>query len=247
MHPCNAAARDTLLGVKVASYRARVDELDALRFECDGFLSGKERSPVEHDDLHMRCVGYEGAVAPSWQENLAPTFSAFPNASVVAFARHGAALRRGALLGSELGIFVGLWNSDFAIMERGESVYAATGSQPSIASGRLAFALGTQGPTLTVDTACSSALVALNCAGLSMGACKNAVVSAVNLVLSPSVSVPFAAVGMLSGDGRCKTFDARANGYVRSEGVSAAALSGAAEDTAASIVAAANIAWRRGH
>lgn len=94
MHPCNAAARDTLLGVKVASYRARVDELDALRFECDGFLSGKERSPVEHDDLHMRCVGYEGAAAPSWQENLAPTFSAFPNASVVAFARHGAALRR---------------------------------------------------------------------------------------------------------------------------------------------------------
>ena len=155
-------------------------------------------------------------------------------------ALHGAMLRRNLLFGRDLGVFVGMMNSDFAILHRSESVYAATGSQLSIASGRLAFALGTQGPAVTVDTACSSALVALDGAMLSLGhdACDSAIVPAVNLVLTPSVSLLFSAAGMLSAVGRCQTFDARASGYVRSEGVGAAALQGVSTcEAAASIVA----------
>ena len=86
-HPCNAADRAALAGVKVAAYRTRADELDALRFECDQLGSGKELSPGEHEDLMMRCPA-------SWAVRMDDTFERFPNASVVAFARHGQSLKR---------------------------------------------------------------------------------------------------------------------------------------------------------
>ena len=142
---------------------------------------------------------------------------------------HGAGLRRGELLGADLGIFVGLMNTDFASLANSANVYAATGSQVSIASGRLAFVLGTQGPCVSIDTACSSALVALDAAALNLRDCDTALAAAANLLLQPFVSLLFACAGMLSADGRCKTFDARANGYVRSEGIGAVALD--SEDT----------------
>ena len=139
-------------------------------------------------------------------------------------ATHGAALRRNALVGREIGIFVGLMNTDFAGLKATASVYAATGTQVSVASGRLAFVLGTQGPCASVDTACSSALVALDAAVLSLHTCHPSLAAAANLLLQPSLSLLFTRAGMLSADGRSKTFDTRANGYVRGEGVGAAAL-----------------------
>ena len=95
-----------------------------------------------------------------------------------------------------------------------------TGSQLSIASGRLSYTLGTQGPCASIATACSSAIVALDQALLNLraGTCTSLIVAAVNLILVPLVSLRFARAGMLSKDGRCKAFDSRANGYVRSEG-----------------------------
>ena len=73
-------------------------------------------------------------------------------------ATHVARLRRVELLGHDAGVFVGIMNTDFAVVTAGsESVYTATGSQLSIASGRLSFALGTQGPCATIATACASA------------------------------------------------------------------------------------------
>ena len=89
-----------------------------------------------------------------------------------------------------------------------------------------------QGPCATVDTACSSALVALDGAVLSLraGACStadSAIVAVANLLLVPIMSTLFARAGMLSPDGRCKSFDGRANGYVRCEGVGAAMLDSA--------------------
>ena len=137
---------------------------------------------------------------------------------------HSAALRRSEVLGHETGVFVGLMNTDFAGLAGNTSVYAATGTQVSIASGRLSFALGTQGPCVSVDTACSSALVALDAAVLSLSACGNAVAAAANMLLQPHVALLFARAGMLSADGRCKTFDTRANGYVRGEAIQAVAL-----------------------
>ena len=140
---------------------------------------------------------------------------------------HVAGTRRTDLLGQDVGVFVGIMNTDFAIVTAGsESVYTATGSQLSIASGRLSFALGTQGPCASIATACASALVALDLSLLNLraGTCSSLLVAAANLILVPVVSLRFARAGMLSKDGRCKTFDSRANGYVRSEGVGALAL-----------------------
>ena len=107
-------------------------------------------------------------------------------------ATHGAGLRRSELVGRDVGIFIGLMNTDFASLAGSASVYAATGTQVSIASGRLAFALGTQGPCASIDTACSSALVALDAAMLSLRTCDTALAAAANLLLQPFVSLLFA-------------------------------------------------------
>ncbi|KAL3926243.1 MAG: hypothetical protein SGPRY_003388, partial [Prymnesium sp.] len=142
-------------------------------------------------------------------------------------ATHSANMRRADLHNSGMGIYVGIMNADYARLTDSASVYAATGTQISMASGRLSFVLGVQGPCASVDTACSSALVAVNSAILSLSArvCDAALAAAANMILMPQVSLLFAKAGMLSSDGACKSFDARANGYVRSEGVSAAVLS----------------------
>jgi len=81
-------------------------------------------------------------------------------------AMHAATLRRAELLDRDVGMFTGIMNTDFQGFVGSVSVYAATGTQVSIASGRLSFVLGTQGPCASVDTACSSALVVINAAML---------------------------------------------------------------------------------
>ena len=146
-------------------------------------------------------------------------------------ALHASGRRRAALLGSGDCVFVGIERPDWALLQARaptgrSSVYAVTGDTASVASGRLAFVLGLQGPCVSVDTACSSALVALHgaWAATTCGECPGGLASAVSLKLVPQPSVAAAAAGMLSVDGRCKTWDVRANGYVRSEGVGACVL-----------------------
>jgi len=144
-------------------------------------------------------------------------------------ALHSAGRRRNELLqsGPALGVFVGITNTDFATkLAVQESVYTATGAAVSIAAGRISFVLGLQGPCQSIDTACSSAVVALHAASLSLAAddCDSALAGAVSLILSPRTTIAYAGAGMLSTDGRCKTWDAQANGYVRGEGVGAALL-----------------------
>ena len=87
-------------------------------------------------------------------------------------------------------------------------------------SGRLAYFLGTHGPSISMDTACSSSLVAVDraCRSLRDGECTLAITGGVNLILAPDLFVCTSKWGMLSPDGRCKTFDASANGFVRAEG-----------------------------
>ena len=144
-------------------------------------------------------------------------------------ALHGAGERREGLAGSLTGVFVGIASTDFAAALASQSVggvYAATGGAHSVASGRLSFALGLHGPCAAYDTACSSALVAGHAAlrSLQLGESSAALVSAVNVMLSPRVGLTFAVAGMTSVLGRSHTLDRRADGYARAEACTAAAL-----------------------
>ena len=99
-------------------------------------------------------------------------------------------------------------------------MYSATGNALSIAANRISYLLDTKGPSMAVDTACSSSLVALDLArqSLQCGESAMAIVGGVNLILSPEPSLVLARRQMLAPDGKCKVFDASANGYVRGEG-----------------------------
>ena len=86
--------------------------------------------------------------------------------------------------------------------------------------GRLSYHLGLQGPSIAIDTACSSSLVAVHlaCQALRFGECDLAIAGGVNLILTPEMNINFSKARMMAADGRCKTFDAAADGYVRGEG-----------------------------
>jgi acyl transferase domain-containing protein/surfactin synthase thioesterase subunit len=134
-----------------------------------------------------------------------------------------ACLQPDKLKGSKTGVFIGIIGSDFATLPRDHnemSLYAATGSLANIASGRLAYVLGLQGPAVSVDTACSSSLVAthLACESLLNGESDLAISGGVGLMLSPYPFVALCSLKALAKDGRCKPFDAMGDGYGRGEG-----------------------------
>jgi acyl transferase domain-containing protein/protein-L-isoaspartate O-methyltransferase len=135
------------------------------------------------------------------------------------------------LMGTRTGVFVGICNSDYAQMlmsgdPENIDAYVSTGNAHSVASGRISYLLGLQGPSLSVDTACSSSLVAVHLAVQSLrnGECRLALAGGVNVILAPDVTVTLSKAKMMSSNGRCKAFDADADGFVRSEGVGAVAL-----------------------
>ena len=130
------------------------------------------------------------------------------------------------------GIFVGISTNDYAQLQftpgdhRAINPWSATGGVASIAANHLSYCLNLHGPSFAVDTACSSSLLALHlaCQSLDRGECPVALVGGVNALLLPTPFVSFSRSGMLSPDGRCKAFDARANGFVRAEGAGVVAL-----------------------
>ncbi|TVP42185.1 MAG: polyketide synthase, partial [Gemmatimonadales bacterium] len=129
------------------------------------------------------------------------------------------------LAGTDTGVFLGIAGSDhYQLHRRGGlaalDAYTASGSAHSVAAGRLSFVLGLQGPSMPVDTACSSSLVAVHLAvrSLRSGECRMAITGGVNLILSPDTTIALSRTRMMAPDGRCKAFDARADGFVRGEG-----------------------------
>ncbi|MEP7308970.1 MAG: MupA/Atu3671 family FMN-dependent luciferase-like monooxygenase [Acidobacteriota bacterium] len=152
-----------------------------------------------------------------------------------------AALAPSSLAGSDTGVFVGISTNDYATLQRSAEdrartqIYEGTGNAFSAAAGRLSYLLGLQGPSLAVDTACSSSLVAVHlaCRSLQSRECDLALAGGVNLLLAPDLSVTFSKAGMMAPDGRCKAFDASADGYVRSEGCGVIAIKRLADAVAA--------------
>ncbi|HVL01840.1 MAG TPA: type I polyketide synthase, partial [Dongiaceae bacterium] len=130
------------------------------------------------------------------------------------------------LNGSKTGVFVGIASADYAhlgsMLGSAEKLtpWQGIGNAASAAPCRISYLYNLKGPALGIDTACSSSLVALHyaCQSLRNRECDAAFTGGVHLVLNPAISIVFAKARMLSADGKCKTFDAAADGYVRSEG-----------------------------
>jgi phthiocerol/phenolphthiocerol synthesis type-I polyketide synthase C len=131
------------------------------------------------------------------------------------------------LAGSPTGVFIGISGVDYSQLQLryGDfpfdiDAYAGAGNAHSIAANRLSYLFDLRGPSVAVDTACSSSLVAVHlaCQSLLRGESTLALAGGVNLVLFPALTVSFSQARMMASDGRCKTFDARADGYVRGEG-----------------------------
>ncbi|MCA9140353.1 MAG: acyltransferase domain-containing protein, partial [Planctomycetales bacterium] len=131
-----------------------------------------------------------------------------------------------SLAGQPISVHVGISGIDYSVaslshQDRGViGPYSNTGGSSSIAANRISYCFDLRGESIAVDTACSSSLIAthLACQSLQNQANKMALAGGVNALIMPDFYVAFSQLGVLSPDGRCKTFDASANGYVRSEG-----------------------------
>lgn len=135
-----------------------------------------------------------------------------------------------SLSGRKVGVFVGVGYADYPVLMRQDraafDIYRATGIALTCIANRVSFTLNLCGPSEVIDTACSGSLIATHRAIQSMaaGECDMAIVGGVNLLLGPELFIAFAKAGMLSQTGRCRTFDTKADGYVRGEGVAAMVL-----------------------
>ncbi len=131
---------------------------------------------------------------------------------------------------SSTGVFMGISSNDYGQSQFGAAeaidAYAGTGNSLSMGANRLSYQFDLRGPSIVVDTACSSSLVAVHlaCQSLRHGHCRLALAGGVNVMLAPAVTVSFSKAGFMAPDGRCKAFDARANGYVRGEGAGVVVL-----------------------
>ncbi|HEY1841616.1 MAG TPA: type I polyketide synthase [Mycobacterium sp.] len=156
------------------------------------------------------------AMDPQQRLLLEVTWEALENAGITA----------PMIRGSQTSVFVGMTTYDYTLTLAGrlppEEVdpHVPFGNAANFAAGRLSYFLGAHGPAVVLDTACSSSLVTVHlaCQSLRRRESDQALVAGVNLMLSPENSVATSRWGMLAPDGRCKTFDASADGYVRSEG-----------------------------
>ncbi len=128
--------------------------------------------------------------------------------------------------GTDIGVFVGISHNDYQGLQHtptdrvGISAHTPIGSAHSIAANRISYCLNLKGPSIAMDTACSSALTAVHaaCEHIHAGRCRTALAGGVTVMITPDGFIGFSQAGMLSPEGKCKAFDASADGFVRGEG-----------------------------
>jgi acyl transferase domain-containing protein/NADPH:quinone reductase-like Zn-dependent oxidoreductase/acyl carrier protein/SAM-dependent methyltransferase len=194
-----------------ALYDANPDAIGKMTTRFGGFLS----------DIDQFDPGFFG-VSPREAEKMDPQQRLVLETSWEAIEH--ARLAPTSLMGSNTGVFVGLAYQEYGQLVTNDLAqldgHAVTGSSGSIASGRLSYLLGLEGPSLTIDTACSSSLVAVHlaCQSLRRGECGLALAGGVTVMLTPTIFVEFSRLRGLAPDGRCKSFSAEADGVAWGEG-----------------------------
>ncbi|HEX7314144.1 MAG TPA: amino acid adenylation domain-containing protein [Pyrinomonadaceae bacterium] len=213
-----------------------VTEVPPGRWEPDS--SDSSRGVVRRGGFLKNVEGFDAhffGISPREAAQIDPQQRLLLEVAWEAFENAGYAPDR--LGGTRAGVFVGISNSDYAQLQfdanASPDAYAGTGSALSIAANRLSYLLDLRGPSMAVDTACSSSLVAVHaaCQSLRAGESRVALAGGVNLLLTPKLTEALTRAGMMAADGRCKTFDAAADGYVRSEGCGVVVLKRLSEAT----------------
>ncbi|MBN8467609.1 acyltransferase domain-containing protein [Corallococcus exiguus] len=206
-----------------------VSEVPADRWDLSRYYDADVATPGR---MHMRYGAFLDApdrfdpyffgISPREAEQMDPQQRLF--LEVAWHALEDAGLSAKALAGTDTGVFVGANGNDYLQLQLSEpqvlGTYSLVGGTNCIIPNRLSYLLDLRGPSMAFDTACSSSLVAVHqaCQSLRHGESSTAIVGGLNLLLSPVVSVAHSKGLPLAPDGRCKTFDARADGYVRGEG-----------------------------
>ncbi|HET9039668.1 MAG TPA: type I polyketide synthase, partial [Gemmatimonadales bacterium] len=161
-------------------------------------------------------------ISPGEAERMDPQQRLLMELAYEAFEDAGYPMSR--LAGSRTAVVVGISVNEYGLLQHGRhellNGHSGTGAALAIAANRISYFFDLHGPSLAVDTACSSSLMAVHlaCQSLASGECDVALAGGVNLILSPAHSIAFTKAGVLAPDGRCKPFDAAADGYVRGEG-----------------------------
>ncbi len=208
-----------------------ITEVPAERWDANRYYSPGEDGPAP-GKMSTRWGGFvEGVeqfdphffnIAPREAERMDPQQRLLLEIAWEALERAGQ--RPSQLAGSRTGVFVGISSYDYSRLQMSDpsylDAYAGTGNAHSVAANRLSYTFDLRGPSVAVDTACSSSLVAVHMAlqSLRSGESDLAFAAGVNLMLRPELSITFSQARMMAADGRCKTFDAAADGYVRGEG-----------------------------
>lgn len=207
-----------------------VSEIPPDRWDVDRYFDADPDAPgkmsTRHGGFVDRVDRFDPAffgISPREAASMDPQHRLLLEVSWEALER--AALNPSALTGTRTGVFVGITNSDYMqVVGTAGSQYAdaylMTGNSLNFAAGRLAYVLGLQGPCVAVDTACSSSLSAVHlaCRSLRAGESEVALAGGVNLMLRPDGMIVASKARMLSTSGKCRTFDAAADGIVRAEG-----------------------------
>jgi phthiocerol/phenolphthiocerol synthesis type-I polyketide synthase C len=200
------------------------------RFPTDGFLHPGQEQPGRSYTFAAGVIedpwGFDNSafgMSPREAEQVDPQQRHLLEVSQDALAHAG--IRPSSLAGVDVGVYIGASSVDYAtrfiVDPSVAGMHMMTGNSVSIMANRISYSLDLRGPSISIDTACSSSMVALNLAAeaIRSGTIDTAIVGGVNLLLSPFSYVGFSRASMLSPTGRCRPFDAAADGYVRSEGV----------------------------